>query len=230
MKLLELLVLSGVAYSFKQRCKPKGGYMPVDSTVEGKVDTPAAGDDTATGTGGGNAAREAKEASDANWIRLNGVGGVDQSPNEETWPTWDGVVVDPNKAMAWDGVVVLQRRDGSNITAAACEGGLVKGMYAAYPIPFANPTSPTEQEVDEYTLAVIRQVFFHSNLLIFRYVRSLASKFPSRTTVVCLHVRFGQIFTNSYLQDALEPLRVVLLWIFPGLVMEFGRLTFHRKM
>jgi hypothetical protein len=180
MKLLELLILAGVAYSFKQRCKPKGGYVSVgdDTTTNdgggnGIKAKEAARDDTETGAGRGNDidAEKAKEASDANWIRLNGDD-MDHSP-KDTWPPWDGRIINASKT-AWDGFVVyqdqnLQKRDGSTIHAAACVGGLVKGMYAAYTFPFAEPLNPTEQEVKDYTVAVIQQVFFYFNFLLCRY-------------------------------------------------------------
>jgi hypothetical protein len=83
----------------------------------------------------------------ADWSRLNGVG-VDHSPLD-SWPEWDEVVVNPNGL------------SGEEINAAACKGGLVKGMQKAVPTPFADPINPLKKEVDEYNVQVIRQVSSH---------------------------------------------------------------------
>jgi hypothetical protein len=80
------------------------------------------------------------------WDRMTGVG-IDHSPNASaTWPTWDETVMNPNT-------------DGATIKANACEGGLVKGMFDAFPIPFEDPLKPTKTEVDAYNIAIILQVF-----------------------------------------------------------------------
>jgi hypothetical protein len=88
------------------------------------------------------------------WSSLNdkGLNHFNQSELDATWPKWDGKEVDAAQA-------VLNKRDGTSINAAACVGGLVKGMYDAFPDPFADPFNPTKEEVDNYNAQIIKQVF-----------------------------------------------------------------------
>jgi hypothetical protein len=82
----------------------------------------------------------------ADWSELKN--GKNHSPLE-SWPEWDNVVVDR---------IGLSHAE---LEAAACENNLVKGMYKAYPDPFADPMNPTKAEMDEYNVQVIRQVLLY---------------------------------------------------------------------
>jgi hypothetical protein len=76
----------------------------------------------------------------ADWSRLNTK--VDHSPLS-SWPRWNGDIVDAS------------RLKGKQINQAACEGGIVRGMYQAFPNPFVDPFNPTKGEVDTYNNQII---------------------------------------------------------------------------
>lgn len=78
----------------------------------------------------------------ADWSRLTTA--VSHAPNPN-WPKFNGVTIDPNL-------------DGKALQAGVCEGGIVKGMYEAFPNPFSDPMAPTKAEMDAYGLEIVRQI------------------------------------------------------------------------
>ncbi|KAL3897287.1 MAG: hypothetical protein SGCHY_003515 [Lobulomycetales sp.] len=78
----------------------------------------------------------------ADWSRL--TTNVDHSPLS-SWPSWDGQIVDSDLP-------------GKLLAKAACEKGIVRGMYDAFPEPFKDPFKPTKAEIDTYNTQIIVQI------------------------------------------------------------------------